>query len=243
MAPRQRLRRCAIWVAAVLAASSLGLGEAAAQASSDDKFSWFEGALTPGGGFCSGHCAVHVYGGVATRTSMTSMFALDGALEPAPDEYIAPWDWDFTGTGLVAGALSRRLLTFADVIDIEGEAGIAQRFGNMHETEFWAALYARWTWFPWNHIVRTTIATSTGLSFATGASSAERAWDSRGRGSKLLHFFSPEITLGLPSQPQWDLVARIHHRSGTRILFGDVDMFKGVGGGVHFATLGLRYRF
>ena len=91
--------------------------------------------------------------------------------------------------------------------------------------------------------MRTTIATSTGLNLATGAPAAERERDSDGRGSKLLHYFSPEITLGLPSQPRWDLVARVHHRSGGRILFGDIDLFNGVGGGVHFATLGIRYRF
>jgi hypothetical protein len=222
---------------------TVDVGSASAQVRPDDPIRWIESRLPRGGAFCGGECAVHVYGGAATRTSMPAMFALDGDLSFAAEEFIAPWDWDFTGTGLVAGALSRRLLTFAGVIDIEGETGIGQRFGNMRETEFWVALYARWTWFPWNHIVRTTIATSTGFNFATGVPAAEREWDSTRRGSKLLHFFSPEITLGLPSHPDWDLVARIHHRSGGRILFGEIDMFNGVGGGVHFATLGIRYRF
>jgi hypothetical protein len=199
--------------------------------------------LARGRAFCGGQCAVHVFGGAATSTSMTSMFALDDIATFAPEKFVAPWEWDFTGSGLIAGAVSRRLLTIASAIDIEGEAGIGQRFGHMHETEFWAALYARWTWFPWNHILRTSIATSTGLSFATGVPWAERERDDRRRGSKLLHYFSPEITFGLPSHPEWDLVARIHHRSGARVLFGDTALFNGVDGGTHFATLGIRYRF
>ena len=135
MVSLQRIGTGTSWLAAVMIATLLGIGPLAAQQSAVRKFSWFESAFAPGGGFCSGHCAVHVYGGIATTTSMTSMFALDGSLELAPDEYRPPWDWDFSGTGLVAGALSRRLVTVASIVDFEGEAGIGQRFGNMRETE------------------------------------------------------------------------------------------------------------
>lgn len=243
MAFERRNRTHASRLVVVVACLLLGIGQAHAQSSDVSKLPWFESMLTRGRDFCSGQCAVHVYGGAATTTSMTSMFALDDVATFAPEKFVPPWDWDFTGSGLIAGALSRRLLTIASVIEFEGEVGIGQRFGHMHETEFWAALYARWTWFPWNHILRTSIATSTGLSFATGVPWAERERDDRRRGSKLLHFFSPEIALGLPSHPAWDLVARIHHRSGARILFGDTALFHGVDGGTHFATLGIRYRF
>ncbi len=207
-------------------------------------FSWFENHLPKSSEpFCAGQCAMHVYGGVFTTTGMLSMFGLENLTTFVPEAYVPPWEWDFARAGIVAGAASRRLATIASVIDLEGEFGIGQRFGLMHETEVWAALYARWTWFPWNRYVRTTIAASTGLNFASAVPDIERQRDKTGRGSRLLHFFSPEITIGLPAYPRWDLVARIHHRSGARILFGDVGMFNGVGGGVHFATLGVRYRF
>jgi hypothetical protein len=216
---------------------------ASAQSDTAEATVWLD-VKSPGErGFCAGQCAVHVYGGAATRTSMTSMFALDDVATFAPEKFVPPWEWEFTGAGLVAGAVSRRLMTIARVIDLEAEVGIGQRFGNMHETEVWAALFARWTWFPWNDYVRTSIATSTGLNYASGIPAAERERDGQRRGSKLLHYFSPELTLGLPSVPQWDLVARIHHRSGARVLFGDVGLFHGVDGGAHFATIGLRYRF
>ncbi len=146
-------------------------------------------------------------------------------------------------SGIVAGAASRKLVRLLGVVDIEGEAGVGQRFGRMTETEAWTALFFRWTWFPWNSYLTTTIAASTGLNYATGVPAEERVRDGAGRSSKLLHFFSPEITFALPSQPQLEFVARLHHRSGGRILFGDIPLFNGVDGGAQFATLGVRYRF
>lgn len=236
----------------VLAAAALAappalatrIGAAQAEPQRTDEFVWFKSHLPRGGEtFCTAQCAIHAYGGVFTTTSMLSMFGLDNLTTFVPDSYVPPWDWEFSRAGIIAGAASRRLATIAGVIDLEGELGIGQRVGRMRETEVWAALFARWTWFPWNRHLRTTIAASTGLNLASAVPDIERARDKTGRGSRLLHFFSPEITVGLPAYPRWDLVARIHHRSGARVLFGEVDMFNGVGGGVHFATLGIRYRF
>lgn len=195
------------------------------------------------GAFCGGLCAVHLYGGRETSTNMTGMFALDSNVRFKPDEFLPIWDWEYGRSGIVVGAASRKIARLIGVIDIEGEVGLGQRFGPMNETETWAALFFRWTWFPWNSTLKTTIAASTGFNYATGVPIEERVRDGAGRNSKLLHFFSPEITLALPSQPQWELVARLHHRSGGRVVFGDVAMFNGVDGGAQFATLGLRYRF
>lgn len=231
------------WALALLLLLSVDVGTTRAEPPPNRDFTWFENRLSGDGAFCARECAFQVYGGRATTTSMTSMFALDNVATFAPEKFVPPWEWNYSRAGIVAGAFSRRLATIAGVIDLDGEAGVAKRFGIMSETEVWAALYVRWTWFPWNHLVRTTIATSTGLNFATGIPDAERERDGRRRGSKLLHFFSPEITMGIPAYPQWDLVARIHHRSGARLLFGENKLFNGVDGGAHFATLGLRYKF
>ncbi len=229
---------------AVLLAVRFGGGTVSAEQPARADFAWFKSHLPSSGTpFCAGECAVHVYGGVFTTTGMLSMFGLENLTTFRPEDFVPPWDWEFSRGGIIAGAASRRLVTFVEVIDLEGEIGIAQRFGNMHETEVWASLYARWTWFPWNRYVRTTVAASTGFNFASSVPELERERDKTHRGSKLLHFFSPEITLGLPAYPEWELVGRIHHRSGARVLVGEVDMFNGVGGGVHFATFGIRYRF
>ena len=185
-------------------------------------------------GWCGGNCAVSVYAGQYVKTPMKSVFGVDEAKEV--------WDWQWDEHYIVAAALSRRLVSIG-ALDIEPEIGIAQRFGGMHEVEGWAALYFRWTWFPWNHVVRTTAAMATGLNIASDVNKIEEA---RGRvpgGSRLLHYLSPEMTFALPDQPNIELLFRFHHRSGGGDIWGDSDLFKGVNGGAQFQTVGLRYRF
>ena len=93
--------------------------------------------------------------------------------------------------------------------------------------------------FFWNHIVFTTVAISTGLSFVEKVSDVERDAGDRGNpnGSHLLHYLAPEITFALPDYRQHELVIRYHHRSG---VFGT---FNGVWGGSNVVTTGYRYRF
>jgi hypothetical protein len=176
-------------------------------------------------------------------TNMTAIFALDNVATFAPKKFKPIWDWDWEDVGILGVAASRRIATVAGVVDIETEIGIGQRFGQMQATELWSALYLRWTWFPWNDYLRTTLATSTGISYATDIEALERLQDGKRQGSRLLHYFSPEVTFALPSQPAWELVARLHHRSGGKILFGEIPLFNGVDGGVQYGTLGLRHRF
>lgn len=192
---------------------------------------------------CAGDCAIAVYGGSYVFTEMTEMFGIEGISTFAPDRFKPAWDWDYGDSSLIAVAGSRRILSFGELIDIEGEIGLAQRFGDLTATETWAAFYIRWVAFPWNDYIRTTIAVSTGLNYASHVDALEKERSSNKKGSHLLHFFSPEITLALPQYPEWELLGRIHHRSGGKILFGDVPVFNGVDGGAHYATVGLRYRF
>jgi hypothetical protein len=213
----------------------------AAQSRWTDPASWVD-VKWPSKG-CDGSCAIYGFAGRNTSTSMTSIFGLDDVATFAPDKFVPIWNWTWEDASIVGAAMSRRLVTFFRVIDVEAELGVGQRFGRMNETEVWSALFFRWTWFPWNDYLRTTLATSTGLNWASGISDLERLRDGDRKGSQLLHYFSPEITFSLPQMPQWELVARLHHRSGAKVFFGDVAMFNGVDGGAHFGTLGVRYRF
>ena len=190
--------------------------------------------LDTANGWCSGNCAISFYAGQYVSSPMKSVF---GVNDPK-----AVWDWKWDEHYIVAGAFSRRILSIG-ALDVEPEIGLAQRFGGMHEMEGWAALYFRWTWFPWNHVIRTTAAMATGLNYASDVNKIEEA---RGRvpgGSRLLHFLSPEMTFALPDQPNVELLFRFHHRSGGGDVWGDSELFKGVNGGAQFQTIGLRYRF
>ena len=153
-------------------------------------------------------------------------------------DHLPPWKWKYGDGGFVGGTFSRRLVTFLKFIDVEPEFGIGKRFGDVSAVEIWGSLYFRWTYFPWNDYLKTTIGVNTGLNYATKIEVKERQRSAPGhRGSNVLHNFSPEMTFALPEIPNYEMVFRYHHRSG---IYGAIN---GVYGGIQFATMGLRYRF
>jgi hypothetical protein len=191
--------------------------------------------------FCSGKCAATILTGVQNDTSQTTMFGARGKFTP-------PWDYKLGDSYFLGGALSRELLDFNGMVAVEAEAGVGQRFNTLHESEVWGAVYLRWKYFPWNHYVRTTIATSTGVSYASSIPEYEIAESGNNKGSKALHYFSPEITFALPSNPDRELVIRSHHRSGGAKWWGDTHpifghLFRNTDGGVQYLTVGIRQRF
>lgn len=186
---------------------------------------------------CGGDCSVVFYTGTFMNNNMSTVFGVGG------NDFEPIWAWNWKKSHILAIAFSRRIGSVSGVLDIEPEIGVAQRYGEMSATEFWGAIYFRWTHFPWNHFVRTTFGVSTGLNYATHIDRLERLRDPLAGGSRLLHFFSPEITFAHPDYPNTEVVFRIHHRSGGGHVIGHIDMFNGVASGAHHATVGLRMRF
>lgn len=206
-------------------AADISQPEPAVQATAPVESGWrFINPFTP----CDGHCAGTVYVGRYISTTMSSIFLRYEN---------PPWQWHTKDSTLVSGSLSREILTYEDYFAFETEVGIGKRFGGQNEWEFWSALYGRWKKFPWNDYVRTSVALSTGVNYATDVSGWEKL-KSPGHTSEVLHYLSPEITFGLPSQPNLDLVFRFHHRSG-----GSLGVFNNTGGGSQYQTVGLRYHW
>ncbi len=202
---------------------------------------------------CEGTCAAHVFAGRQTTTSPGMAFGIADATEgdwglvlPTP-----VWNFDWKGSAIAGFAFSRDLVDVdwngSDLFGIEAELGAGQRFGTQTEAEAWAALYLRWKRFPWNDMVKTSFAISTGLSYATGISDYEREVSGNDEGSRLLHFFSPELTFALPDRPDRELVFRMHHRSGIKSKGENgpagFEMFNYTDTGATYATLGLRWHF
>jgi hypothetical protein len=176
---------------------------------------------------CAGNCAVAVYGGAYIEDGMEEVLFYRPSF---------PTDWNFDGDDrLIALTLSRHAATWRR-LDFEPELGIGQRL-DQSVTEVWAALYARYRGFPWDDYVTTTFALSTGLNVVSDYSEREIERTGETGGYRVMHYFSPEITFALPSRPELELLFRFHHRSGAYGLFNDV------GGGVHYGTVGLRFRF
>ena len=82
-------------------------------------------------------------------------------------------------------------------------------------------IMARWSNFPWSKTIRTTFGLGGGLSWASDIPSIEiNSKISNGDYSKLLNYIAVEATFALPKHPDWQLVYRLHHRSGVFGLLG-----------------------
>lgn len=116
----------------------------------------------------------------------------------------------------VGATLSHELTRWRNAVVIEGEFGAGHRSGMPKagsSYEGWGALYFRYTRLPWSNRIRATIAISTGLNYSTRIPDAERSEKPSPPNARLLHYFSPELTLALPQHPQQQIVLRVHHRS------------------------------
>lgn len=139
------------------------------------------------------------------------------------------------------GAVFNRRLYGGNYFDIEAEGGVGHQYstsvsGN-NSPQVWGALYLRYKYFPWNKFARTTVAVNTGLNYSFKKTAFEAA-EGRADGTRrLLHYLAPEITFSLPKYQDWELVFRLHHRSGIYGLLGCSSC------GTNFVTVGLRKHF
>ena len=76
----------------------------------------------------------------------------------------------------------------------------------------------RWTGLPWNQYVLTSVAIGEGISYVTSVPYAERRNNNHTK--RLLNFLMLEASFALPEHPRWQLVVRVHHRSGAFGLYG-----------------------
>jgi hypothetical protein len=131
---------------------------------------------------CSRDCRDCLLTGAYGRyveTSMSNIFF---------DLNLAPWDWSFGDITFASITFGRKLADYGRFISFEPEVGVGRRFGDADEYEFWGALYMRWNPFFWDHIIDTSIAISTGVSYASDNNELEekRVKDD----ASFLHYFS-----------------------------------------------------
>ncbi|HSR54732.1 MAG TPA: hypothetical protein VLN73_00720 [Alphaproteobacteria bacterium] len=142
--------------------------------------------------------------------------------------------FETTDVELLAGGVTARLYRFDFGLEVEGEMGAGRRFGDDRIWEFWVAAGLRWRDFPWNHIVNTTLALAfSGLHYTTAVSPYEEGFQEND-GVQILNFYSPELTLSLPSHPEIALLLRLHHRSSIFGLLGS--------GSANFYSVGFRFQ-
>jgi len=165
--------------------------------------------------------ATTIYGGRMT----------DGNFEEA-----LPGQADFVDAYVVVGALSWTFTrSFENALSFELEGQIGKWFGDQHNFEFNLPVVMRWSKFPWNNYVSTSLAYGLGPSYASKEPAAEI--DRKGSTQKFLAYWFAEITFGPPGS-NWAGVFRLHHRSGAFGLIADRHE-----GGSNTLAVGLKYRF
>lgn len=181
------------------------------------------------------------FGGYLSTQNMgaTANFNLNHPVGPNYDNYImgAAYNHDFYS-----------VYSFA----VGGEVGLADRFGYfrqccdpvvksttlLHSPELWFGPRFSFDGLVLFNAIRIGGAMTFGLSVVADSIGVERRREIVKDGSaRLIGYLGPEIFLALADFPQWEIVYRLHHRSGAKGTFGRM------GEGYNANVLGVRYRF
>jgi len=143
-------------------------------------------------------------------------------------------DTDFQSSYLAVAGLGREIYSFSEDLHLEGEVNIGQHWGQQTHSEINALFPLRWSRFPWDSVLDTSVAFGLGLSLATQAPPIEERADLPA--DPFLAYMMFEFETRLPRWPQRSIYMRIHHRSGVFDLVSDAS-------GSNFVGLGLRAHF
>ena len=122
-------------------------------------------------------------------------------------------------------------------VTLELDAMVGVQGGKASLGEIAVAPAVRWSGFPWNHVVHTSVsAAPLGISYTTSVSPLELGKD--GQGSRVLNWLFLEVALSSPTQKSNEFFVRLHHRCAI------YDMLNNYGAnGEDFFTVGFRRRF
>jgi hypothetical protein len=145
---------------------------------------------------------------------------------------------DLQGSYMTAVAYSQKIGRWPKPIRWELEGQVVKHWEAQDHIELNGLVIARWTSFPWSHVIPTSIALGEGFSYATETPKLEESiLAPEGGTSQYLNYLLMELTLGILPWEGWSVVTRIHHRSGIFGLIDDVEE------GSNFITFGLRWQF
>ena len=103
------------------------------------------------------------------------------------------------------------------------EGGLAQRFGQTYTLEAWGGIFARYNIDVGS--LRIAPALTFGLSTVTDpmiGGETNRQDDNGDGDAHLLFYLGPEISFGMAEHPEYEVFARLHHRSGAWGTLGEM---------------------
>jgi hypothetical protein len=148
---------------------------------------------------------VSIYGGLRTEENLAEIATLNA--DYSDENYLA------------VCALAREFYQYKQWLSFELEGQVGKHFGSDNDHwEFVGAVLGRWHPFPWDKYIDTSFAMGGGLSYNSDISETELKRDKHAQ--HLLGYLAFEFTFGLPQYSRWDLMLRIHHRSGAKGIIG-----------------------
>lgn len=145
---------------------------------------------------------------------------------------------EYESNYLFAVAYSRDMLDLGHGFTTGPEIGTACRFGHRWSVEVWGGVALRHQGLIVADRVRIAPALTFGLSAVDKAIGIERTrQDTQDGDATLLFYLGPELAFSMPSSPQWEVIVRLHHRSGGYRTLGNLK------GGHNANTIGIRYVF
>jgi hypothetical protein len=139
-----------------------------------------------------------------------------------------------TDSYILAAALAKEFYR-GERFCFEWEVQVVQHFNSMDHMEFNALVTARWPFFHNSPVWDMSLATGAGLSLATETPVLEAAEKDVEDPSAFLAYLMIEYTVAMGHDSPWDMMFRIHHRSGVGGLLGD--------NGSNFLCLGVKFHF
>jgi hypothetical protein len=149
---------------------------------------------------------------------------------------------------LIAGTLRRELISLREILGwapgrlfLDAEGGLVHKWGHWKKVDHRfqeAILSANLRYdFGKNPVGLESISFGNGFSYAAEKPEYEKQITLNERTSRLLYYMMVETAFGVPSVPDWEVLFRVHHRSGG---YGTIN---GVNGGSNYLCLGVRYNF
>lgn len=175
--------------------------------------------------------------GIPEGTQSLYVFTGRYTTETTSDSAI-PFQAEYEHSYALGGAYGRDVYEPGWGAVLGWELGGALRAGDRWSGEIWAGPTLRHRGVSIFGIALLKPSVTVGLSVVDRSIGEERDREARhDRDATLLYYFGPELAVALPRHPQWELVYRLHHRSGGNRTLGNM------GEGHNANTLGLRWRF
>jgi hypothetical protein len=174
--------------------------------------------------------------GQDSQTRRTWTFALYGGrwVDEGIDKILMLEASASTDSYLLAAAIAREFYQ-GKRFRFEWEGQIVQHVDAMDHMEFNALATVRLPMFLKSPIWDMSLALGGGLSLATQTPELEELREGVEDPSPLLFYMLLEYTLGLGNKTPWDLMFRVHHRSGGAGILGD--------NRANYLCLGLKFYF